>query len=270
LFEEVQTTQDTIEHYITTIATTFKDFPPPVHDILRIYPFDTTTIGAIDPSFHSDVDALYLQIAEYNSEYAHVSDDQKKELRHKIKIAKQEIEQRKWQAYILLLRSKDAALADVFAHLVSTKFDFSLLSSEQQQVLINVFLKHSLEDSIKNKVPELLDVQEEALTTFITDLFDLKKMDLTIPTKSGPVPLSFVKKEFFASAHKDLVGLDDLEDIKNLPLNFLAQLTESNAAFFEESPIFDSIYTDFVAKNGSFHCNDSYKVKLIKDGKPVE
>ena len=55
-----------------------------------------------------------------------------------------------------------------------------------------------------------------------------------------------------------------------MPLNFVTQLTESNAAFFEESEIFRSIYTDFAAKNGKFHLNDAYKVKIKKEGKTVE
>jgi len=58
--------------------------------------------------------------------------------------------------------------------------------------------------------------------------------------------------------------------LQNLPLNFITQLTESNAAFFENSPIFNSIYTDFAARNGKFRLNDAYKVRIKKDGKIVE
>jgi len=170
-------------------------------------------------------------------------------LRKKIKILKQEREQRKWQAYIVFLRTKDTGLADVFTHLVTSKFNFSLLSVDHQQFLINVLIKNKLEDSIKNKIPELLAVTEEDLTQFVTDLFDLKKMDLVIPTRHGPVPLTFLKKEFLTSTRTQLPALNDLEDLKNLPLNFITQITESNAAFFEDSPIFDSIYTNFAAKN---------------------
>ncbi|MEI7919472.1 MAG: hypothetical protein WCH65_04680 [bacterium] len=63
------------------------------------------------------------------------------------------------------------------------------------------------------------------------------------------MPLSFVKKEFLSSMHNQLPSINDLENIGQLPLNFITQLTPSNAAFFEESVIFDSLYTDFVAKN---------------------
>lgn len=273
LFEEVQKTQETIDHYITTIGNTFKQFPPYVNDIFSIYPFNDKAITPLDPSFHSDLELIDSQISEYTTQYTTqyttASDDERKELRKKIKILKQEREQRRWQAYITFLKSKDLALADVFAQLVASKFNFSVLSSSQQQLILNVLVKNKLEDSIKNKVPELLSVNEDEIAQFVSDLFDLKKMDLIVPTRHGPVPLTFLKKEFLASVHKELPALNDLEDIKNLPLNFVTQLTQSNAAFFEESPIFDSIYTDFVAQNGKFRFNDAYKVKIKKDWKEV-
>lgn len=272
LFEEVQKTEKTIDHYVTEIGNTFKEFPPYVNDILDIYKFNPVIINALDSSFESDWQDINNQIDELNHQYAAATDEQKNELRKKIKALKAQKEQRKWQAYILFLRTKDAALADVFAQLVASTFDFSVLLPGQQQLILDVLIKNKLEDSIKNKVPELLDVKEEALTQFIHDLFDLKKMDLAIPTsKHGIVSLTFLKKGFLASTRKQLPALSDLEtDIKNLPLNFLTQLTESNSAFFEDSPIFDSIYTDFIANNGKFRLNDAYKVKIKKDGKVVE
>ena len=270
LFEEVQKTEEIIDHYITAMNDTFKEFPPYVNDILSIYQFNDKTISTIDTSFHHDLEYIDAQINDFNAQYTVAPATERKELRKKIKTLKQEMEQRRWQAYILFLRTKDVALADVFSRLVTSKFDFSVLSPEQQQLLINVLIKNKLEDTIKNKVPEMLSVKEEDLTQFVHDLFDLKKMDISVPTRHGPVPLTFLKKEFLASARTQLPALNDLEDIKNLPLNFVTQLTDSNSAFFEDSLIFDSIYTDFVAKNGKFRVNDGYKVSIKKDGKLVE
>ena len=270
LFEEVQKTQDTIDHYVTEMGNTFKQFPPYVNDVLSIYPFNDKIISGIDTSFHSDLDHIDTQFIDLNSQYAAATDEEKKTLRIKMKALKQQREQRRWQAYIAFLRTKDAALADVFAQLVGSKFDFSVLSPDQQQLILNVLVKNRLEDSIKNKIPELLSVKEEELTQFVHDLFDLKKMDLVIPTKYGPVPLKFLKKEFVATARKQFPTINNLEDLKNLPLNFVTQLTESNATFFEDSPIFYSLYTDFAAKNGKFRCNEGYKVRIKKDGKMVE
>lgn len=272
LFEEVQKTQETIDHYITEMGNTFKQFPPYVNDILSIYPFNDKIIHTVDTSFHGDWEYIDAQISDLNIQFAAqtTTDLERNELREKIKALKQEKEYRKWQAYILFLRTKDVALADVFDQLVKSKFDFSVLSVDHQQFLVNVLIKNKLEDTIKNKVPELLDVKEEDITQFVHDLFDLKKMDITIPTRDGPVPITFVKKEFLASTHKQLPALKNLEDIENLPLNFVTQLTESNAPFFEDSPIFNSIYTDFVAKNGKFRVNDAYKVRIKKDWKIVE
>jgi hypothetical protein len=270
LFEEVQKTQESIDHYVVAMGNTFKEFPPYVNGILWIYPFNDKEIIAIDPAFHSDLEYIDLQISDLNAQYADTPEAAKEELRKKIKALKQTREQRRRQAYIAFLRTKDIALADIFAQLVTSKFDFSVLTADKQQFLIDALVKNTLEDTIKNKVPELLSVNEEDITQFVHDLFDLKKMNITIPTKTGPVPLSFLKKEFLASVRTQLPALNDLEDIQNLPLNFVTQLTESNAAFFEDSPIFDSIYTDFIAKNGKFRLNDAYKVRITKDGKVVE
>jgi hypothetical protein len=249
------------------IANTFREFPPYVNDILNIdaYRFNDKNISIIDDTYHSDIEYINTQIVDLNDKLTTASDTERQELRKKIKVLKQEIEERKWIAYIHFLRTKNPDLADVFSQLVRSKFNFSTLSADQQQLLVNVLVKNKLEDSIKNKVPELLAVTEEDLTQFVDDLFDLKKMDLTIPTRHGPVPLTFIKKEFLANARAQLPSLNNLEDLKNLPLNFVTQLTESNAAFFEDSPIFDSIYTKFAAKNGTIKFNDAYKVRIKKN-----
>jgi hypothetical protein len=84
------------------------------------------------------------------------------------------------------------------------------------------------------------------------------------------VSLTFLKKEFISSVQKQLPAINDLEEIKNLPLNFETQITEANANFFEDSSIFDSLYYDFTARNGKFRINDAYKVKVTKEGKVAE
>ncbi|MCX6823849.1 MAG: hypothetical protein NT085_01880 [candidate division SR1 bacterium] len=273
LFEEVQKTQETIDHYVTVMGDTFKQFPPYLNDILQMeeYRFNAKHISAVDPSFDADMHDIEDQIVDLDVQFKSAPTNEKKnELREKIKALRLQKEQRKWQAYIAFLRTKNAPLAEVFAQLVGSKFDFSVLSPDHQQLLIDVLIKNKLEDTIKNKVPELLSVKEEELTQFVHDLFDLKKMDLTIPTRHGPVPLTFLKKEFLTSIHKQLPAIGDLEDLKNIPLNFVTQLTDSNAAFFEDSEIFRSLYTDFAAKNGKFRFNDGYKVRIKKNGKVVE
>ena len=240
------------------MGNTFKEFPPYVNDILQMeeYRFNAKNISVVDPSFDGDMHDMEDQIVDLDTQFKTAPDDKKNELRGKIKAVRQQMEQRRWQAYIIFLRTKNAPLAEVFAQLVGSNFDFSVLSVDHQQLLVNVLIKNKLEDTIKNKVPELLSVKEEELTQFVHDLFDLKKMDITIPTRYGPVPLTFLKKEFLASVRTQLPTLNDLEDIKNLPLNFVTQLTDSNAAFFEDSLIFNSLYQDFVAKNGKFRVND--------------
>lgn len=251
------------------MRTTFKEFPPYVNEILNIYPFNDKIIQTIDTTLHSDLQLIDDQILAAQEHYVAATDAERKEFKKKIHDLKQQREHRKRQAYISFLQSKEPSLASIFSVLVKSKFDFSLLSLDQQQTLVNTLVKHKLEETIKNKVPEILSTTEEELTQFVNDLFDLTKMDLTIPTRHGPVPLTFTKKEFMSSARKELPSLQSLEELKNLPLNFVTQLNEVNAPFFEESVIFKSLYTIFHAKNGDFPINDAYQVKVKKNGKEV-
>lgn len=269
LFEEVQKNKENIDSYVVAMGETFKQFPPYVNTILEVYPFNDTVISAIDTSFHADMHAIEDQIVDLDAQFKTAPDEKKQEFRDKIKALRQQREHRRWVAYIAFLRTKDAGLADVFTQLVGSKFDFSVLSQDHQQLILNVLIKNKLEDSIKNKIPEILDVKEEELTQFVQDLFDLKKMDLTIPTRYGPVPLTFLRKEFLGGVHSQLPAISDLDNLKNIPLNFVTQLTDANAKFFEDGPIFDSLYTNFAAKNGNFRFNEGYKVTITKDGKPV-
>ena len=272
LFEKIQNRQETIDHYIAAIGDTFKEFPPYFNDILKIYPFNMKDVRIADSTYEADISSIERQLAALEWQISSAAPEQKKSLKEKSTLLRQEMEQRKWQAYIAFLKTKDTLLADSFAALVASKFNFSLLAPDQKQHLIDVLVKEKLEDTIINKVPELLDVQKDDLKQFVKDLFNLDKMDLTIPTKQGPVSLSFLKKEFLPSTRKQLPSLDDLAwTIKNIPLNFVAQLTEINAAFFEESMIFDSLYTNFAARDGKkYRINDAYKVRIKKNGKIVE
>jgi hypothetical protein len=172
---------------------------------MDMYTFNHKNISSVDPSIDADLADIDAQILDIENQYSLATDEDRKLLREKKQALKQEKEKRKWQAYITFLRTKNTTLADVFAQLVESNFDFSVLSADQQQTLVDVLVTNKLEDSIKNKIPELLSVKEEKITQFVHDLFDLKKMDITIPTKkNGNVSLTFLKKEFMASVHKEL------------------------------------------------------------------
>lgn len=271
LFEEIQKTQESIDNYVDAMADTFKKFPPYLNTILRIHRFDVTAISAVDPTFNADLHMIETKMSEIEEQIPTASDDERKTLRKQLKELSQQREQRRRQAYVALLKSKDASLGDAFDALVRSKFDFSVLSPDIQQHFVNTLVKQQLNDTIKNKVPELLALDTKELTAFVDDLFNLKKMDLTIPTRYGDVNLTFLKKEFMSTVHDKLPAIEGLaeKDIKNIPLNFLVQLNQHNAPFFEDSVIFRSLFTPFVAKNGTFNLNDAYKVSVKKDGKTV-
>ena len=273
LFDEVQKRQTTIDHYVDAMSDTLKKFPPYVDDIFTIYPFNVKNILLADPTFEADLEAIWYKQIELEKQHdALTTEDEKAKIREQIRDLEAKKRDREWQAYIAFLESKEPSLGDIFRSLVQSNFNFSFLSKDQQQLLIDIMVKHRLQDTIQNKIPDLLGVDKKSLSDFVQTLFDMDNMDITIPTRYGPVPLHFIKKEFMASARKQLPAINDLDadDIKQLPLNFLTQITEGNAPFFEDSVIFDALYTDFSAKNGQFRINDAYKVKITKDGKTVE
>lgn len=270
LFDEVHATNETIDHYMDAIGKTFKQFPPYVNTLLDIYPFNDKQIAQVDALFRDDYTNLENEILALEKQIVSAPDKERKELRTKVRELKQQQKHRQWQAYIAFLNTKEPSLAGIFHTLVENKFNFSRLTPEQQQTLINTLVKNKLEDTIKNKVPELLSTTDEEITKFMTDLFDLNKMEITIPTRHGDVPITFAEKKFMATSFNQLPWIENLEDIKNLPLNFVAQLTEGNADFFEKSPVFSSLYTEFAAKNWTFKVNDSYEVRIRKDGKLVK
>ncbi len=271
LFEDVQQTQDALDIHVGNIGKVFVSFPPYAHAIFDIYPFNESTISSVDTTFSSDIKGIKDKISSLEQHIGAAANEEAREpFRRQLRPLQEQKAQREWQWYIAFLRSKNPLLSDAFAVLVANKFNFADLNLPQQQILTDVLVKQHLEDTIKNKVPDLLSVSEADISSFVQDLFDLDKMELGIPTQQWPLSLSFLKKWFMSWDNKTLPTIRTLQDLKNIPLNFLAQLTTNNADFFEKSPVFDSLYYTFPSRHGSVRINDSYKVRITKDGKTLE
>lgn len=211
LSEYANKNQQTVDRYLNALATTFKEFPPYINEITKIYPFDHDSVAHVDVSLDADIRSIESQIAATEEEYLAAPVDQQKRLRHKISQLQQDKEARKWQAYVIYLETKDAKLGPIFAQLVDNKFNFPVLSQADQQTLVSLLVEHKLKDVLATKMPEILDVDQESLSTFFKDLFDLSKMDIMIPTRHGNIPISFVKKEFMSSSQTQLPSIADLE-----------------------------------------------------------
>ena len=272
LFEEIQETQQTIDYYTDVIIGSIRSFPPYVNEIFKIYPHDEASLLAVEPSLTSDLADVDKKIAEKETQVINSTntDETKMMIRSDIRKLQDQREALRWNAYIKLLAQKDESLASAMQTLVDNKFDFSKLNITGQQVLINVLVKNKLEDLIKNKAPDLLSADEDDMRQFVEDLFDLQKMDVSIPTNEGSINIKFTKKEFISEEMENLLSIDALGQLENLPLQFEAVMTPSSEAFFEESVIFHSLFSEFKAKNRRQKLNESYKVSLKKDGKTVE
>ena len=204
LFEKAERDIAKVDEYINKFGTIFKEFPPYVNEITKIYPFNHQSVSEVDLAFETDIQALDAQILAVENEYSSADDDMKKTLRQKRHDLQQQKELRKWEAYSEYLSTQHPQLGPIFGQLVHSKFDFSVLSPADQQVLVTVLVEHKLQEVIRTKINDLLDVDEEDLSTFFHDLFDLTKMNITIPTRRGNIPISFVKKEFMATSLKEL------------------------------------------------------------------
>lgn len=211
LFDQVERTQQTVDRYLKNIATIFKEFPPYINEITKIYPFNHEDVARVDLSFSSDIQAFDTHITDLETQYLQASPTEKKQLRQKIRDIQQQKELRKWQAYTEFLSTQHPQLGIIFTQLVDHKFDFSVLSLADQQVLVTVLVEHKLKDALRTKMPELLDVDAEDLSLFFHDLFDLSKMTLALPTRQGNIPISFVKKAFMPTTFTQLPSLSDLE-----------------------------------------------------------
>lgn len=143
----------------------------------------------------------------------------------------------------------------------------SSISKQDQQELLNVLVKNKLQDVVDTEALSNLGMKEDEYKTFVEDLFDLTKQDITIPTRQGPIPLHFNQKSFLGGPLNHLMSISNsgqlLAEIKNLPLNFDVRIDEMNKHFFESNPLFSSLYTAFKSKNhGEIKLNDAYKVRI--------
>lgn len=269
LFEEIRNTEKLADSFADTIIDWMKWFPPYVNEIFKIYPF----MFHLNDELSGKMWAIDAKIGEAENKIVTWSTDQTKMmLRSEIRKLRAEKEKIRWDAYVAQLASKDANLAIVMRTLVDTKFDFSQIPVWQQQILLDVLIKNKLADLIKRKAPELLSTNEETLTQFVNDLFDLNKTSLDIPTSDGIAHITFAPggKRFLWTAMANLTSPDELSKLENLPLNFEVEVTPSSEKFFEESIIFRSIFEKFGASNGPKSLNDAYKIRLTRDGKIVE
>ena len=276
LFEQVKDTEKAVEKYFDVVGQTVKWFPPYVNEIFRKYPYHHELIAQVDPSFSTALQQVENQISKLEMSIIDdkVSPEEKILLREKRKKLLQHKEEVKWNGYTKYLATKDVALATVMSKLVWVRFDFSLLSAQDQQVILTFLVKDKLSDLIARKAPELLGVDAKDLKQFTEDLFDLSKKELTLSTRDWPVHIVFKEKKFLPQQVDRLLSVTDLAGLNSLPLQFIVQPTPSSQEFFERGVLrgheWGQLFDTFQSKNGPVILNDGYKVKLTQDGRSLE
>lgn len=265
LFEEVRSTSAAVEKYVDNITDAFVQFPPYVNQVFSKYPYNPRNISTVDTEFDKDIVKFDSQLNSLEAQIAAETDkEKKKDFKKKKSELKKQKEMRKRQAYTKWLESKNSKLSSVIAKLAQNNFDFNKLDSVQQQEIINILVQSKLDDLTKNKVPELLKIDQADFSKFVKDLFDLNKKQILIPTKTGNYPINFKSKSFISSDLSSFFSIDKLDQLDNLPLNFEVDVNESNRDFFEKSPLFKHLFQDFDSKSWTKKISDGYKIRVKK------
>jgi len=269
LFEENQEKKEVIEKHIWNIADTFKWFPPYINELFKTYPYNSSKIDNLDSGFTTAFNKQTKKISEIEDQITNWETDEKErsKLYKKLETEKENLKTIKRSWYANYIKSINPKLWNSIESLIESDFDISLLSIENQQEILNTIVKDKLEDTIQNKVPDLLDIDKDEYKQFMLDIFDLSKNDITIPTRQGPLPIHFNQKSFLWWPLKHLMDIGSkwelISEIKNFPLNFDIKINETNKDFFENSTMFESIFPTFNSKNQwKIKLNDWYKVRI--------
>ena len=162
LFETAKRSQDLVNHYFQICGDTIKSFPPYANHIYTLYPYNDAEVSKVSPDLHAQLQEVDKDIAQVESKIAgSPSKEEKATLRTHLQKLRQQREDIKWKAYLDYLATKDADLGRGMKQLYAVNFDFSRMSAPDQQALLDILVKHSLEDLVANKAPELLNVDPE-------------------------------------------------------------------------------------------------------------
>lgn len=278
LFEESKEKWTYIEHHLQQVGNEFKAFPPYFNEILNIYPYNHEKVINQQSTHKTEYTKQSETLAEKEKELekTDISEEQKETIRKEIFEIKDKLNETKRKAYADYIKTQDKDLGNIISTLVDSRFDISKLSKENQQKILDTLVNSKLWDSIKNKIPNILWIDNNEYEKFIKNLFDLNQKEITIPTNQyWEIPIQFLEKSFLWWPTKDLFDIwswnKSLSEQKNLPLNLRIKISEQNKDFFEDNIIFEEFFNTFNSKNWPIKINDNYKVVIRnKEWKPVE
>lgn len=172
--------------------------------------------------------------------YPYEIDKVDKELLQKIDDAqeswnKEESDRLSFQAYISLVKNKNAGLWNILSQLFQEKFDFSKLEKKEQNELVKEMLNGKLEELKKSWIAWLLEVDQSDLDKFVRDIFDLNKNEIIIPCAGWNIALG-VNKQFVPWEHPHFSDFSNLSDTK-LPLSFDIKILGENKDIINNSAL---------------------------------
>lgn len=284
IFEETKEKWAYIESHLEFIGKEFKEFPPYFNELFNIYPYRHKDIIENQPEFKTiyQQQETILQEKESilnkekpESEKNKSVEQRREEIYQEVLKAKEDLNNTKRKAYATYINQKNPEIWTIVNGLVETNFDMSKLSKADQQKITKILISHKLGDSIKNQIPQTLNLDPKEYKEFVENLFDFNKQDTTIPTQYGNIPIHFLEKSFFWGPIKESMEITNswtvITEKQNLPLNFKIEVTEQNKDFFENNIVFEDLFKEFNSKKWPIKLHDSYKVSIKrKDGTTKE
>jgi hypothetical protein len=271
LYQNIEDEQKLYDIAVNNLVDTFKKFPPYVNALFKACPYSQTEVSKIVPEITDNIQSVEAELDEIYTELNDnsISTEKRSNLEEKKKLKNREIEEIKWDAYIKYLNDKNPEISEILGVLTQNKFDFNALNQAQKQKITDLLVEENLDEIIDQDIPYMLDIDQDEFKDFIKNLFDLNQDTITIPTKFGDIVLD-VEKSFMGGPIEEFTKVQDIGKLKNLPLNFKANITKQNEHFFEENPVFQKLFFEFNGQNDKVQLNESYKVKLTKNTKEYE
>lgn len=268
LFEQSKESWSYIEYHLQQVGNEFKAFPPYFNEILNIYPYNHEKVINQNSTHKTEYEnqSNILSEKEKELEKTETPDEQKENIRNEIFKIKENINKTQRKAYADYIKIQDSKLWTIINQLVDINFDINKLWLEEQQIILNKLVSSKLDDSIKNKIPNILWIESDEYQEFVNNLFDLNQKDIIIKTQYWDFPIHFLEKSFFWWPTNNIPELwnweKNLNQQQNLPLNLKIKVTEQNKNFFEDNIVFDWLFDTFNSKNWPRKLNDSYQVNI--------
>ncbi|HMT00710.1 MAG TPA: hypothetical protein PKC14_00125 [Candidatus Absconditabacterales bacterium] len=167
------------------------------------------------------------------------------------KVSEKDKNARLFKTYFALIERDYPALGSVLTKWYHSYFDFSKLSLDEQQIIVDEMIDSYYDENFHESMKNFYGIDGAELKIFLKDLFDLKKNYVLMP--NGQM-VSFKKKNLLGGP-LPLGSFDDLFDKPLFPLAFEVESSSDMENLLAGK-------NDFIFINKNTKIHPSYKIKL--------